>query len=236
MPKRNTNVLKTAIIAILAMTTIYTGCSKTTKEDADIKPLDSTLTEKVIPEKPTTELAVPEPKETDPEKIAIQTMIIEMYRWQEDYRPAIDMEAIIKDGLIVSFDMTTTKAHIKEIEKTGFFAQEFLDNILSIYVTENRMLKNKEVEWLNGDISPFGSDSSPWCNCQDVPTDNDPFGIIKFTYTKLTENEAIFNWSWQTGGDWNGFPNYKIRTVKEDGKWKIAWMEGWDHDTFTKIY
>jgi len=45
-----------------------------------------------------------------------------MYRWQESYRPAMQMKAIVKDGLIISFDMMKTKAHIKEIEKTGFFA------------------------------------------------------------------------------------------------------------------
>jgi len=229
--------LRILVIAMVATLIFCVGCNKSEKEVTD-KETTNGITEAektTVVTKPTKDLTVSEEsEETDHEKIAIQTVIKNMYRWQESCRPAMQMKAIVKDGLIISFDMTKTKAHIKEIEKTGFFAQEFLDNMLKIYTTENRMLKNKEVEWLNGDMSPFGSDSSPWCNCQDVPTNNDPFGIIKFKYLEFNDQEAILNWYWDISGGWNR--NYKIRTAKEDGKWKIAWMEGWDHDTFTKIY
>lgn len=182
-----------------------------------------------------TELGISEKENDNPDKTEIESLIKNMYRWQENYQPKMGRDEIIKDSLIVGLDKKQHETYLKTLDETGFFAKEFLTNMTHIHETLNKMLKSGKVKWYDGDMSPFGDDSSPWCNCQDVPTDNDPYGIIKFTFSKLDNNEATLNWSWDIREDWKGFPNYKIRTVKEDGKWKIAWMQGWNHDTSTEI-
>lgn len=183
----------------------------------------------------TAELGISKKENDNPDKTEIESLIKNMYRWHEKHESEMSSDEIIKDSLIVGLDIKHHATYLKTLDETGFFAKEFLTNMTHIHKTLNKMLKSGEVKWYHGEMPPFGDDSSPWCNCQDVPTDNDPYEIIKFTFSKLDSNEAILNWSWDIREDWKGFPNYKIRTVKEGGKWKIAWMQGWDHNTSTEI-
>jgi hypothetical protein len=91
---------------------------------------------------------------------------------------------------------------------------------------------------LVGELPPFGNDANPWCNCQDVPDDElDPWNFIEVEVISLGSDRGELRWKW-------GNPNsdadaggkvfaYRFDVVKDAGRWKIAYLEGFDFHTFT---
>lgn len=175
------------------------------------------------------------PAEQD--KSEIEKTVKGMYHWLENKKSQYGNKYIIKDSLIIGYDMADQKLYVGELHESGFFAEEFISNMDRIIKKQDELLRTGKVEWNNYDMIPFHGDVNNWCNCQDVPTDTDPYGQIKITFTKLNQKEADIFWKWNVSKDvdpsW-AEPKYAIRMAKKNNKWKIAWMEGWDYDVNTK--
>lgn len=165
----------------------------------------------------------------------IKNALINAMKWAES-RDGIDLlplEMDAKDSFYVGFDMEQHRQNIKTLEQTGFFAKEFLYNYDKIILALDEKMKNNTIEkFPAGEYPPFNfsSDVNTWCLCQDSP--ENPWDNIKFDFKTLTQDKADLTWAWGEKG-WEDF-SYKVKAVKENGKWKIAYLQGFDFIEATK--
>lgn len=178
--------------------------------------------------------------EIDSVKNEIQQLIRKLYNWQEAQKPSEnEMISDAKDSLYLGFNLVQLEKDILELKASNLFANEFITNYRRIYTTLDEQLKTKKIEWLVGDLPPFGNDANPWCNCQDVPYDQpNPWDLIEVEKIQLDKEKGEFVWKWgklesNTSKEWFEAA-YKFRVVKENGKWKIAYLEGFDFIEFTR--
>lgn len=216
--------MKTLKSILLLLPFAFFACNKT-ENTAETAPTEQTL-----------EITASD-SSSEHDKNEIEKKVKDMYRWFENKKDWKGNKYIIKDSLIVGYDMADQKLYLRELQESGYFAEEFISNMGRIIKKQDELLRTGKVEWLDNDMIPFHGDVNNWCNCQDVPTDTDPYGQIKITFTKLNQKEADIFWKWNVSKDvdpsW-AEPKYAIRMAKKNNKWKIAWMEGWDYDVNTK--
>lgn len=167
------------------------------------------------------------------DKDEIQTLIRQMLKWATDSKSAIDLLPILsKDSICVGFDFDKQNQNLEKLRKTGFFADEFIDNYNQIIQTLDKKIKNKEFEKWNIYELPtfnFANDASPWCLCQD----NLSWDNIEVEITKLSSDKGELKWNWGkldpgTDSSWKQF-SYPFRVVKVDNKWKISYLHGFDY-------
>jgi hypothetical protein len=211
--------MKTLKNILLSLPFAFMACNKT----------ENTAETTIAEQTPETTLS---DSSAEQNKSEIEKTVKDMYHWYENKKHWKGNKYIIKDSLIVGYEMADQELYLNELRESGFFAEEFITNMDRIIKKQDELLRTGKVEWFDNDMTPFNGDANNWCNCQDYPTDNDPFGQIKFTFTKLNKNEADIFWKWNVTEDahpsWHEF-KYTMRMVKESEKWKIAWMEGWDY-------
>jgi len=168
------------------------------------------------------------------DKEQIEKLVTDAYKWSDDYYPAngINLLAIEEDNKYTGLDLDRHKTNMRELRDSNFFAEEFLDNYNSIVQTINTKLGNGEFEWLEGDLPPFGNDADPWCDCQDSP--DDTWDNISFTFIEERGGYITLMWNWTYPG-WDKGAGYKVKVKKEDDKWKIAYLQGFDYNYFFSI-
>ncbi len=176
------------------------------------------------------------------EKEQIQNLIRQALNWA-DSKNSIDLLPVIadsKDSLYLGFDLELHKQNLDKLHQTNLFASEFIKNYNQIILTFNKGLKNGKYEqWMVGELPPFNfsSDVNAWTLSQDVPYDNpNPFDFVEVKLLDIDKGEV--NWKWGkpeliTDPSWKEF-EYKFKVVKEDNKWKISYLEGFDFKESTK--
>ncbi|MBE8723629.1 hypothetical protein [Flavobacterium hungaricum] len=166
------------------------------------------------------------------DKQEIESLIRKAYQWIESKNNNNDFDPVEnkKKDKYIGLNLTVHKKRLEDLKKTNFFSQQFLDNYNKIALKIDSNLKNKKIEWFVGELPPFGNDANPWCNCQDYP--DEYWKTIAVNNLKIDNNKASFYWTWS----WKGDFKYKTTVVKENGVWKIASLEGFNFDEFTKIY
>jgi hypothetical protein len=149
-----------------------------------------------------------------------------LYEWhetnstQQDFKPIADAEEIAYVGL----DMNQHTERLSELKQTEFFTASFLENYHQLALTIDEGLKTKKLEWLVGELPSFGSNASPWCNCQDNPENYWKTMTIKLK--SIENNTATFIWTW--GEDFE----YQVKAIKENDQWKISYLQGFDLETY----
>ena len=165
-------------------------------------------------------------------KNEIQNLIRQVLIWSES-KESIELLPAIKDrkdSAYVGFEMNKLKINLDKLAQTGFFATEFIENYCQIIRTIDKKIRNKELEaWLVGDLPPFNfvNGINPWCQCQGF-SQND---FDKVEIIKLDNKSGELKWIWKAGLSWT---NFYFRVVKDDNKWKITYMEGFDFKESTK--
>ena len=138
-------------------------------------------------------------------------------------------------------DLKKHKLNIEKLKATHFFAAEFIENYNQIILTLDKKIRNKEIaKWHTNELPPlnFASDVDPWSLCQDVPYDKpNPYDFIKINVIALDNNKGKADWKWgklDSNEDlgWKAF-TYRFRVVKENGKWKVAYLQGFDFKNST---
>ena len=166
------------------------------------------------------------------EKEEIQNLIKQVLNWA-DSKNSIDLLPILTDSndiIYIGFNLEKHKQNLNKLKATDFFSSEFIDNYDQIILTLDKGLKSGEYEqWLVGDLPPFifANDVNPWCMCQDNASGET--GVIEVIKIESKSGELL--WNWGTNSDWI---NYKIRVIKENEKWKIAYMQGFDFKESTR--
>ena len=176
-------------------------------------------------------------KETLKNKEEIQILIRKTLNWANsnnsfDLLPAI---ADDKDSLFIGFDFEKIKTNLEVLKSTGLFSSEFIENYNRIILTLDKKIRNKELnDWQVGELQPFSFafDINPWCYCQEIPDEN-PWSRVEISEINLDNNRGELNWTWAKT-DWSDSFLYSFRVTKEDGIWKIDYMQGFDYEESTK--
>lgn len=169
----------------------------------------------------------------------IHNLIKEVLKWA-DSKNSIDLLPAItdsKDSIYIGFDLEKHEQNLNKLKATNFFAKEFIENYNQIILTLDKGLRNGGYEqWLVGDLPTFifANDVNPWCNCQD----NFDWDKVEINAISLDDKKGEFNWYWghlnpNIDSDWKEF-KYNFRVTKEDNKWKIAYMEGFEFKESTR--
>ncbi len=160
------------------------------------------------------------------DKQNLEQLVRRLYEWHEtksshnDFDPTADKQ----DSTYVGLDLKKHEERLAELKKTDFFADQFLDNYNKIALTIDEELKSKKLEWLVGELPPFGNDANPWCNCQDNP--DNYWQTLTINKIMLDNKTAAFTWTW--GGNFE----YKVKAIKENDNWKITYLQGFDLNEF----
>jgi hypothetical protein len=191
---------------------VFLGCNPSSQKPIDTK----------------SQTASPQIVDIQKEKNEIQVLIRQVLIWSDTCKtfelyPAISDE---HDSLYIGFDMNKVNGNITILRQTGFFSKGFIEKYNQIIRTLDKKLRNKEIEWLVGDMQTFNFnmsyiDVNPWCLCQG-------FSISQFDdieIVNLNNSVGDLKFKWTQGSDWIDF---KFSVVKEDNRWKISYMEGFD--------
>lgn len=211
-----------------ALIVFLLGCSEnnkqkaTKKEDKALLKVNATTT-----------------SETIKDKREIQKLIRNSLVWAEDHKSVPDLLPFVvnrQDSTVTSFDLTKLKGIDDSLKTTGFFSKEFIDNYNQIIEVLNKKMKSKEIApFSTGDIPPFvfDTDSDPWCDCQDIPYDSpNAYGLVDVHIMELNNESGKMYWTWGSlpkgvSSDWKTV-TYKFNVIKEGGKWKISYLQGFD--------
>ena len=142
--------------------------------------------------------------------------------WADSENSINLLPIVLEDSIYTRFDLDQHQQNLNKLSATSLFSQEFINNYDNIILHLDKKLRNGEFEygpWYLGDLPPFNfaSEANPWCNCQD----NASWESIQIKHL----GEKTFIWSW--GQRWKDF-KYQFRVSEEDGKLKIAYMEGFE--------
>jgi hypothetical protein len=136
-----------------------------------------------------------------------------------------------KTGICTGVDIKKHQLELNKLKKCGYFSEAFIENFNQIGLKLDQMIKTKEIlNWKpNEEIGPFGN-SSPWCDCQEGGD------MKKIIINIITLNDQIgsLSWTWSEPEYSKGF-EYQFKVLKENGKWKIAYLEGFDFERNTKL-
>lgn len=148
-----------------------------------------------------------------------------LLKWHEadfkgDFLPTSD-----NDNIYIGIDWSAHKARMVELSKTNFFTAEFMKNYEEIALQLDKELKQNPIKYYKGELPPYGNDASEWCNCQDYPSNIwEHLGIRNI---KQGKDIVSYYWTWGEG------LNYFVQAKLENGKWKIAYLEGFDKKNYT---
>ena len=190
----------------------------------------------------TTSVKVEKIETSTVEKEQIQNLIRQALNWA-DSKKCIDLLPVIsdsKDSLYLGFDLELHKRNLDKLHQTNFFTSDFIENYNQIILTLDKGLKNGNYDqWFVGYLPTFnfGSDINPWTLHQDIPYDNpNPFDFLEVKLLNIEKGEVSWKWGKPeliTEPGWKDF-EYKFKVVKEDNKWKISYLEGFDFKESTK--
>lgn len=168
------------------------------------------------------------------DKEQIKNLIRQVLKWS-DSKNTIDVlpfSVDSKDSACNGFDIDKLKSNLDQLRRTNFFSEEFIQNYNKIILTLDKKIKRNEFEkWYpNSELPPFpfANDLNPWCECQD----NMDWNLVEIKIISLTKNKGELYWYWgnlspEVNMDWKGFKSI-FKVIKEEGKWKITYMHGFD--------
>lgn len=189
---------------------ILTNCVQTGKKNQDIK--SSQTTDSVNAEIDT---------------IGLTNFVRNLYKWHETRSSQIDFDpktVLEQDSFYIGIDWNKHKKRLKELEETNFFSKNFFDNYNSIAKTVDKELKTEAGKWFVGELSPYGNDANPWCNCQDNPENY--WKILNILNVQKENNDIKFSWSWDDK------PKYTIIATKTNNSWRIKYLQGFDYKEY----
>jgi hypothetical protein len=176
------------------------------------------------------------------DKEQIQNLIRHVLNWAET-KNSIDLLPALtdsKDSIYIGFDLNKHKQNLEKLRQTNFFTTAFIENYNQLILTLDKGLRNGTYDkWLVGDLPTFtfANDANPWTMSQDLPYDKpNPFDYIEINIINTDKGEV--DWKWgklelNSDATWKNF-TYRFSVVKENDKWKIAYLIGFDFKKSTQ--
>jgi len=180
-----------------------------------------------------------ETEKTDKQKI--RDLIRNVLNWS-DTKTNFDLYPVISDDLdsiYIGISEDKLKDKIKMLQNTNYFSSEFIENYNKIIQTIGKELTDNTTnyKWFVGEMPPFNfaSDLNPWTLCQDIPYEKpNPWDLIEIDIINLNDKKGEIIWKWgninsESNSFWKDF-SYRFNVVKENGVWKISYLQGFDYD------
>ena len=152
------------------------------------------------------------------------TLLKDVYRWHEKNQDnGSDFSIIVKDSFQVGLNYDSLNRTIGALKRTNYFSSSFLDNYKKLADIVNNQLVNANPKFAN-EINFDFQDADPWTGFQDSePGYWDKFWITDY---RSSADSASLKWLIKTK-DWSSDP-YAVGFTKENGQWKLSWLEGFD--------
>jgi len=164
---------------------------------------------------------------TKSDSAELKALVVKLLQWHETDH-TLDFDPLLKnpkDTIYSGIDWQAHKKRVAELEKTGFFTINFLNNYQNIALHLDKELKQNKTKYVVGELPPYGNDANEWCNCQDYPSNS--FKHLKIVGLKINDNSATFKWTWGDGSF------YSVKAKKENNSWKIAELEQFNIKNFS---
>jgi hypothetical protein len=168
------------------------------------------------------------------DSIELTNLIRQVYEWHmtkrlNDYPYKYDEQ---KDSIFIGIDWDKYQKNIELFKQTNFFSRDFLQQHKNIALTLDSSIRNADISWrnINDGIPVWDSGADDWCNCQDYP--DDYWKILTLDSLIFKKHHVEFKWTWDK--KYKGF--YKVTAVKEDDKWKINSLEGFNNNLTVDHY
>jgi hypothetical protein len=164
------------------------------------------------------------------DSVGLLNLLKDVYRWHaKNQGNPIDFDVIVKDSFQTGLNYDSFNKTLSALRQTNYFSTSFIDNYKKIADYINNKLTSANPKYFN-EINFYSQDTDPWTGFQDdFPDMWDKFTITEY---KSAENSASLIWRVRTN-DWTS-EKYAVGFTKENGKWRVAYLEGFDITKYTK--
>ncbi|GEM_PF-4667700 len=178
----------------------------------------------------------------------IKSAVRQLYKWYHTQGVSVDFPHTESGDFFTGLDEGAFELRVQQLKDSGLFTQAFLDNYTKIGHEIHRRLRTKEMIYEAGYTPPYGNGANPWTNSLDVSSDT-YWNEIRIENVVTRGNRAVLTWSWP--GNYREMritkavclqkaekaviiesADYQIEVVKENDRWKITRMQGFDFKTF----
>jgi hypothetical protein len=162
------------------------------------------------------------------DSVAVISLLQEVFKWHDkNQRNLPDFDIIVQDSFQTGLNFESFNKTFEAIKNTNFFSTSFLDNYKKIGAYINQKLTNAHPRYQN-EINFPCQDADSWTGFQDDAPNfwND----LKITDYQAYPDSASIRW-WIKMNDWSS-EKRPVKFVKEDGKWKLSYLEGFDMDKY----
>jgi hypothetical protein len=178
----------------------------------------------------------PETQNTNPQGIevltasdstALTTLVRNVYEWHLTQHQKNGFPFKItgaKKNLIAGIDWDAYENEIQKLRKTQYFSDYFFAAHQTIARSIDSSIQQTDKKWRNANdgMSIWETGADDWCDFQDYP--DDYWKFLTLNNFKFEKGMVTFYWSW---GD-NNEKQYQMKATKEEGKWKISHMQGFN--------
>ena len=136
------------------------------------------------------------------------------------------------DSIFVGIDWDKYRNNIEIFEKTNFFSIDFLNKHNQIAKSIDSSIRKADLRWRNRNdgISLWETGANDWCGCQDYP--DNYWKTLTIDSLLINKDIAEFVWTW----DKQMSHTYRVKAKKENGKWKINYLNGFKYFYTTQEY
>jgi hypothetical protein len=132
------------------------------------------------------------------------------------------------DSIFSGIDWAAYDRNIEDLRRANFFSKSFFAQHRGIAMSLDSSIKQASIKWrnINDGIPIWDTGADDWCACQDYPADY--WNTLTLHEFKFKQDTVIFYWTW---GHKSGIQanKYTLKAIKEDGTWKITYMEGFKY-------
>ena len=140
-----------------------------------------------------------------------------------------DFEVLVKDSFQTGLNIQSVKKTLDAIKATHYFSANFINNYKEISEIINNKLTNANPKYYN-EINFDYQEADPWTYYQDDP--GEYWNNFKLAEFKLSHDSASLAW-WRQE-EHTEENKYVVRFVKENGKWEVDYLAGFDKSRYTK--
>jgi len=164
------------------------------------------------------------------DSVEIIKLLREVYQWHDKNQNKLsDFDVIVKDSFQTSLNYESFNKTFEAIKRTNYFSSTFLNNYKKIADYINNKLTTANPKYQDK-INFSCQEADPWTNFQDEA--GNYWNNFKITDYKSSSDSASLQWQIKID-DWTS-EKYPMKFVKENGKWKVSYLEGFDMGKYYK--
>ncbi len=160
----------------------------------------------------------------------IINLLKKVYEWHnKNQSKLIDFDVIVKDSFQTGINYDSFNKTFAAIKKTNFFSTSFINNYKKIADYINFKLTNANPKYPN-EINFAYQDEDTWTHFQDDA--GQYWKTFKISNLALLTDKASLKWCIKNGICKSN--KYVVKFEKENGMWKLSYLEGFDLDKYYK--